>query len=65
MNISINDHHNILINITNISNTSPTITYYEVARRDKRTLISESVSVIQIDVHPPGENLTHMTYACP
>jgi hypothetical protein len=63
MNISINDHHKILINITNISYASPTITYYEVTQRDKRSLISESVLSIRINVHSTGENLTHTAYA--
>jgi hypothetical protein len=63
--ITINDHHHILINITNITNASPTITYYEVIQRDKQSLIFESILVIRIDVHSVRKNLTQMTYAHP
>jgi hypothetical protein len=30
-------------------------TYYEMTAMDKRSLISESVVVIPIDIHPTGE----------
>jgi hypothetical protein len=31
------------------------LNYYKVTQRDKRSLISESVPTIQIDVHPAGK----------
>jgi quercetin dioxygenase-like cupin family protein len=31
-----------------------------MTQRDKRSLISESVMMVQIDVHPTGENTRHM-----
>jgi hypothetical protein len=39
--------------------------YFDVTHQDKRALISLSVSSIQIDVNPIGENLILTTYACP
>jgi hypothetical protein len=31
------------------------MTYYEVTTTSKRSLISENVTVIRIDIHPAGE----------
>jgi hypothetical protein len=46
----------ISISISNSSNSSTVHqTYYDVTATDKRSLISESVTVTQIDIHPVGE----------
>jgi hypothetical protein len=46
----------ITISISNSSNSSTVHqTYYDMTATDKRSLISESVTVTQIDIHPVGE----------
>jgi hypothetical protein len=51
-----NDNIIVTISISNSSNPSTVHqTYYEMTATDKLPLITESVMVNQIDIHPVGE----------
>jgi hypothetical protein len=55
-----NNHNDNIIIIISISNSSNLSTihqiYYEMTATDKLPLISESVAVTRIDIHPAGKD---------
>jgi hypothetical protein len=50
-----NHHNSIIITMLILELTIVQQTYYEMTATDKQPLISESVTVTQIDIHPIGE----------
>jgi hypothetical protein len=48
-----------------LNKPSTTNAYYEMAAMSKRLLISDSVTMIQIIIHPIGEEPDNMSYVWP